>query len=106
MALCGFSINPSLESVEVWHFNGNLSKTLIRPSCLRLNRKSPCSARRQFQEVRCSSLRKAVSPMESEENAPTATPISGEDEPGHVARFKMSDFKVLDHVSVGLAGRV
>ncbi|EOY23515.1 OBP3-responsive gene 1 isoform 1 [Theobroma cacao] len=105
MALCGFSINPSLESVEVWHFNGNLSKTLIRPSCLRLNRKSPCSARRQFQEVRCSSLRKAVSPMESEENAPTATPISGEDEPGHVARFKMSDFKVLDHVSVGLAGR-
>ncbi|XVF10050.1 hypothetical protein REPUB_Repub07fG0150200 [Reevesia pubescens] len=105
MALCGFSMNPSLESLEVWNFNGNLSKILIRPSCLRFNRKSPCSAKRQLQEVRCSSLRKVVSMMESEGNAPIATSISGEDEAGHVTRFKMSDFKVLDRVSVGLACR-
>ncbi|XWS50370.1 hypothetical protein CRYUN_Cryun12cG0082200 [Craigia yunnanensis] len=105
MALCGFSMNPSLESVEVWHFNGNLTTTLIRPSSLRFNRKSPCSARRQLKEVRCSSLIKAVSPVESEGSSLIAMPISGEEEAGDVTRFKMSDFKVLDRVSIGLAGR-
>ncbi|PPR95929.1 hypothetical protein GOBAR_AA24742 [Gossypium barbadense] len=33
------------------------------------------------------------------------TPVSGEEETGHVTRFKMSDFMILDRVSVGLAGR-
>ncbi|XVE64379.1 hypothetical protein DITRI_Ditri07aG0096400 [Diplodiscus trichospermus] len=105
MALCGFSMNPGLESVEVCCFKGKLTATLTRPSCLQFNRKSPYSARRQLQEVRCSSLRKAVSPMESEGNSLIAKPISGEEEVGDVTRFKMSDFKVLDCVSVGLAGR-
>ncbi|XP_022736046.1 probable plastid-lipid-associated protein 14, chloroplastic isoform X2 [Durio zibethinus] len=105
MAICRLSMNPSLESVEVWHFNANLSTTLVRPSCLRFNQKSPCSARRQLQEVGCSSLRKAVSAKQLEGNALTATTISGEEEAGHVTRFKMSDFKVLECVSIGLAGR-
>ncbi|XWS61314.1 hypothetical protein CRYUN_Cryun07bG0115600 [Craigia yunnanensis] len=105
MALCGLSMNPNLERVEVCHFNGNLSTALIRPSCLRFNWNSPCSARRQLRKVRCSSLRKVVSTMESEGNAPTATLISSEEETGHVTRFKIPDFKVLDRVSIGLAGR-
>ena len=29
-----------------------------------------------------------------------------EEESGHVMRFKMSDFKILDRVSLGLARRV
>ncbi|OMO88395.1 hypothetical protein CCACVL1_08415 [Corchorus capsularis] len=105
MALCGISMTPSLESVELWHFHGNLSTKLIRPSCLPFNQKLPCSVRRQLQKVRCSSLRKPVSPVESDGNASTAKPISGEEEAGHVTRFKMSDFKVLDRVSIGLSGR-
>ena len=46
-----------------------------------------------------------VLPMESEGNAPTAIPISSEEETRHVTRFKISDFKVLDPVSIDLAGR-
>lgn len=106
MALCGFSMTPSIESVELSHFNGHWRTTLIRPSCVRSMQRSPCSTRRQSQEVRCSSSRKAASPIESETNSLTAMPVSGEEEPGDVTRFKMSDFKVLDRVSVGLAGKV
>ncbi|TYG42883.1 hypothetical protein ES288_D12G292500v1 [Gossypium darwinii] len=109
MALYGFSMNPCLESVEVRHSNANLSTTLIKPRWSWFNRKSTCSFRKltkQLKEVRCSSLRKTVSPMESERNDLIVdTPVSGEEETGHVTRFKMSDFMILDRVSVGLAGR-
>ncbi|XP_039046569.1 probable plastid-lipid-associated protein 14, chloroplastic [Hibiscus syriacus] len=106
MALYGFSLNPCLESVEVCQFNVNLSTTLIRPRCLRFNRKPACSLRRNLHGVRCSSVSKSVSSKESQGNdsvSKTASP--GEEEPGHVTRFEMSDFMVLDRVSVGLAGR-
>ncbi|KAH1075355.1 hypothetical protein J1N35_027683 [Gossypium stocksii] len=109
MALYGFSMNPCLESVEVRHSNANLSATLIKPRWSWFNWKSTCSFRKltkQLKEVRCSSLRKTVSPMESGRNDLIVdTPVSGEDETGHVTRFKMSDFMILDRVSVGLAGR-
>ncbi|KAA3459927.1 putative plastid-lipid-associated protein 14, chloroplastic [Gossypium australe] len=109
MALYGFSMNPCLESVEVRHSNANLSTTLIKPRWSWFNRKSTCSFRnltKQLKEVRCSSLRKTVSPMESGRNDLIVdTPVSGEEETGHVTRFKMSDFMILDRVSVGLAGR-
>ncbi|KAE8733872.1 hypothetical protein F3Y22_tig00000916pilonHSYRG00132 [Hibiscus syriacus] len=106
MALYGFSLNPCLESVEVCQFNVNLSITLIRPRCLRFNRKPAWSVRRKIHGVRCSSVSKSVSYKESQGNdsvSKTASP--DEEEPGHVTRFDMSDFMVLDRVSVGLAGR-
>ena len=55
--------------------------------------------RRSF-GVQCSSSRKVVSRVESE------VVYVEEEESGHVMRFKMSDFKILDRVSLGLARRV
>jgi hypothetical protein len=43
--------------------------------------------------------------MESHEQDPNTLSVCLEEETDHVIRFKMSDFKVLDHVSIGLGGR-
>lgn len=106
MALCGIGWVPWVESVEIVCFSGNLSKRLIRSSPIRLLGKSSSSNQRQFLGVRCSSARKAVSSLESEENARSALMDSVEEELEHVTRFKISDFKILDCVSIGLGGRV
>ena len=106
MALCGIGWSPSVESVEVVYFNGNLSTRLIRQSPMRLTGKHSYFNQRQYWGVRCSSASKAVSPMESEENARSALLGSMEEELEHVTRFKISDFKILDCVSTGLDGRV
>ncbi|XP_031251359.1 probable plastid-lipid-associated protein 14, chloroplastic isoform X2 [Pistacia vera] len=50
--------------------------------------------------VQCSSSRKVVSRVESE------VVSMEEEESGHVMRFKMSDFKILDRVSLRLVRRV
>ncbi|KAF5451048.1 hypothetical protein F2P56_031347 [Juglans regia] len=105
MALCGIGWVPRVERVEIVYFSGNLSKRLIRSSPIRLIGKSSSSNQRQFLGVRCSSARKAVSSMESEENARSALLDSVEEELEHVTRFKISDFKILDCVSIGLGGR-
>ncbi|GKV25627.1 hypothetical protein SLEP1_g35030 [Rubroshorea leprosula] len=105
MALCGFSLALNPESVDVMHFNGNLLTRLIRPRCVQLSGKPRSSVGSRFLDVRCSLSREAVSPMESEENASASTSICAEEESGHVTRFKMTDFKVLDCVSIGLGGR-
>ncbi|KAK2654235.1 hypothetical protein Ddye_014091 [Dipteronia dyeriana] len=98
MALCGLgsSPSPSLERVEIKRcFSGNISK---------ITSKSSISVKRRIFSVNCSSSpsseKEVVSSVDSKENV-----VSVEEESGHVMRFKMSDFKVLDRVSVGLAGR-
>ncbi|KAG6655947.1 probable plastid-lipid-associated protein 14, chloroplastic isoform X1 [Carya illinoinensis] len=105
MALCGIGWVPRVESVEIVYFSGNLSKGLIRSSPIRLIGKSSSSNQRHFLGVRCSPARKSVSSMESEENAPSAQLDSAEEELEHVTRFKISDFKIIDRVSIGLGGR-
>ncbi|KAG2709612.1 hypothetical protein I3760_05G247500 [Carya illinoinensis] len=105
MALCGIGWVPRVESVEIVYFSGNLSKGLIRSSPIRLIGKSSSSNQRHFLGVRCSPARKSVSSMESEENAPSAQLDSVEEELEHVTRFKISDFKIIDRVSIGLGGR-
>ncbi|KAL5744811.1 hypothetical protein ACOSQ2_027927 [Xanthoceras sorbifolium] len=93
MALCGISSSPSLERVEKkGFFSGNFSKI---PS-----KSSVSVQRRSFFSVHCSSSGKAVFSVNSKESV-----VAVEEESGHVTRFSMSDFKVLDRVSVGLAGR-
>ena len=106
MALCGIGLSPSVENAEVVSLSGNLSTRLIRRSPMIFTGKSPNLNRRQCCGVRCSSARKAVSSMESEENARTVLLDSVEEELEHVTRFKISNFKILDCVSVGLGGRV
>lgn len=98
MALCGVGLSPSFESFEVVCVGGNLSTRLIRPSLMRTIGKTSDWKRRLCLGVRCSSLK-------MEENAPSDLSAPVEEESGHVIRFKISDFKILDLVSVGLGGR-
>ncbi|KAB1205034.1 putative plastid-lipid-associated protein 14, chloroplastic [Morella rubra] len=105
MALCGLGWSPSAESTEIMYVSRNLLIRPIRPCPMRLTGKTSHSNKRQYKVVQCSSARKAVSPTESEENALSALSDSMEEELEHVTRFKISDFKILDHVSLGLGGR-
>ncbi|KAI4307119.1 hypothetical protein L6164_030339 [Bauhinia variegata] len=107
MALSSPGPNPTLESCRLAYSAKNLSTRLIVPAPLHCIGKFSSLDRRQRQGVCCSSLRKATSAssMESQEDAPTDLPACMEEELDHVMQFKMSDFKILDRVSVGLGGR-
>lgn len=105
-ALRGVAFATSPERVEVKFFSENISTRLIKPSFVCVKRKSAFSYRRQVWKTKCSLSRKAVPPLESAENARSALTDYLEEESGHVIRFSMSDFKLLNHVSIGLGGRV
>lgn len=105
MALCGICPSPSLDNVERWCFVRNLPTRLIKPSSTHLNGKPSIAVRRKHSVIAASSSRKVTSPVGSEES-PQAASLSVEEKSGHVTRFKMSDFKILDRVSVGHAARV
>lgn len=100
MALCGVGLSPSFESFEAVCVGGHFSTRLIRPSLMRAVRKTSDWKRRPCLGARCSSS------LKFEENAQSDSSVPVEEESGHVIKFKMSDFKVLDRVSVGLGGRV
>ncbi|XP_031274867.1 probable plastid-lipid-associated protein 14, chloroplastic isoform X1 [Pistacia vera] len=98
MALCGIGSSPGLEGVERWSLSGNLSTRLISRQFSGKSKSCVMFQMRSF-GVQCSFSRKVVSRVESE------VVSVEEEESGHVMRFKMSDFKILDRVSLGLAGR-
>ncbi|KAL1344300.1 hypothetical protein HN51_018149 [Arachis hypogaea] len=104
MALCcGTGFNPILESNSA----RNLSTRLIGHIPLRFTGQSSYLVRRRRHKgICCSSLKKAASAsaMESQEESALSVCLE-EEELDHVIRFKMSDFKILDRVSIGLGGR-
>ncbi|XP_038683400.1 probable plastid-lipid-associated protein 14, chloroplastic isoform X2 [Tripterygium wilfordii] len=100
MALCGIAISPSLEISERWGRAGNPSIGLVRSSCRQLN-----LVRRRSCRLQCSSSRNVIPLTDEEEDPGTSLSLSVEQESGHVLRFKMSDFKILNRVSSGLGGR-
>ena len=104
MALCGTGPNPIPGSYSAQ----NLSTKLIVPALLPFTGQFYNLVRRKRKGVCCSSLRNAASASskESQEDAPSTLSVYLEEETDHVIRFKMSDFKILDTVSVGLGGRV
>ncbi|KAJ4845622.1 hypothetical protein Tsubulata_047236 [Turnera subulata] len=59
---------------------------------------------RQFRAFKCFTLNKYVSPLESEDIAKRWTTVSMQ-EGGHVMKFKITDFKILDRVISGLVGK-
>ncbi|XP_061345695.1 probable plastid-lipid-associated protein 14, chloroplastic [Gastrolobium bilobum] len=107
MALCRSGPNPLLESNSLAYLAQNLSTRLIVPVPLRFAGQFFNLGRRKYKGVCCSSLRKAASAssVESQEDAPSTFSVCLEEELDHVIQFKMSDFKILDHVSIGLGGR-
>lgn len=104
-ALVGTGLSPSSEQVEVWCFSENLSARLVRTGGICFKPRFANSYKGKFQKVRCLSS-KALTPLESEDSAQSFLMDSVEEEAGHVIKFKMSDFNVLDRVSIGLGGRV
>ncbi|KAJ1379458.1 Protein kinase domain [Sesbania bispinosa] len=107
MALSRTGPNPIPESDGLAYLARNLSTRLVLPVPLRFTGQLSNLGRRKNKVVCCSSLRKAASAssMESQEDAPSSFSVCLEEELGHVIRFKMSDFKILNHVSIGLGGR-
>ncbi|XP_071709976.1 probable plastid-lipid-associated protein 14, chloroplastic [Rutidosis leptorrhynchoides] len=106
MALSGMHSATLFKPVEVAHYRYNLPTTLIRPSCLPRMRRPRDSFSMQRSRIRCSLSRKAPSSLEFEEEASVSTSdtLEGE-ELSHVIKFKFSDFKISDRVSIGLGGR-
>uniref|UniRef100_A0A5B7BKQ6 Protein kinase domain-containing protein n=1 Tax=Davidia involucrata TaxID=16924 RepID=A0A5B7BKQ6_DAVIN len=105
MALCRIGLSPNLESAEAPYFGFNSLTRLIRPTCVHLSGKNDNSIWRRSSRVKCFSSRKTASPLESKESANVTDPDSVVEELGHAMKFKMSDFKICDRVSIGLSGR-
>ncbi|XP_030501221.2 probable plastid-lipid-associated protein 14, chloroplastic [Cannabis sativa] len=108
MALSRISTFPSLESSEFCYGNRNLLTRLNRPSPMLFIRKNDSLA--FLGGVRCTLSRKDVTSVRSEGNGESALSVSieqeeEEEERGHVVRFKISDFKIINHISVGLGAR-
>lgn len=101
MALCGIGSSTSLEGIDKWCFGGNFSTRLM--VCRRFNGKPPGRAQRRSFAIQCSSSRKIVSEDSVQNEASVA--VDEESDSGHVIRFNMDDFKILDRVSVGFSGR-
>lgn len=103
MGICSRS---SFDFVDVpfWRQScwSNSSKSrLLSPVVLRDN-----GLREQRSKAVCFGSRGNVTPeLESEENASVSS-SQGDDDLSHVIKFKMSDFKLHDRVSIGLGNRV
>ncbi|KAK4277544.1 hypothetical protein QN277_015530 [Acacia crassicarpa] len=106
MALWSTGPNRTLDANSLAYSTRNLSTRLVVPVPLRFIGKFSNLSRRRHEGVCCSSLTKAASASSMEsQDAPSALSASVEEELDHVMRFKMSDFKILDRISVGLGGR-
>lgn len=106
MALSRIGVSPSLESAEFAYGSRNLLTRLDRPSPVLFVGKYSNSFQRECLGVRCKLSRKDVTSVRPEGNGQSVLLVSIDEEPGHVARFKISDFKIINHVSVGLGARV
>lgn len=94
MALPSTSLSWSSETLEIGRLKGILPTVVVRPSLSYFHGRS---APTQYTKIRCCSSLEMKGDVAS---------VSGDEELGHVMRFKMSDFKLLNSVSIGLSGRV
>ncbi|KAK9070489.1 hypothetical protein SSX86_010891 [Deinandra increscens subsp. villosa] len=106
MALLGMQSYALIETMELTRYQNNFPTTLVKPCCLPQMRTNLGSFSKQRSQMGCSLSREALSPLEFEEDAsmPTSDSFGGE-EFSHVMKFKFSDFKISDRVSIGLGGR-
>lgn len=94
VGFCSFSDNLSKKKLIKRRGNGSVDGV-----------RSIFSRREVGTVVKCSSPSKAAAPLESEGDGRRCVIKEEEGGEGDVMRFKMSDFKVLDRVSIGLGGR-
>ncbi|KAK9178974.1 hypothetical protein WN943_028168 [Citrus x changshan-huyou] len=101
MALCGIGLSQTLEGIDKWCLGGNFSTRLMVHR--HFNWKTSARAQRRSFAIHCSSSRKVVS--EESVQSEASVSVDEESDSGHVIRFNMGDFKILDRVSIGLSGR-
>uniref|UniRef100_A0A2P2L638 Uncharacterized protein MANES_06G159700 n=1 Tax=Rhizophora mucronata TaxID=61149 RepID=A0A2P2L638_RHIMU len=104
MALYGIGLTPSSELAEGWYSREIFPARLSGRGFMCVKR-SKFAYKGKSWTVRCFTSNKATSQLESEDNAQSALADLVEKESRHVTRFKESDFKMTNHVSVGLGGR-
>ncbi|KAI3442820.1 Protein kinase domain-containing protein [Psidium guajava] len=105
MALCGTNMSWGMERIEAMRLRGNSSTFLVKPSSACFGGPSLYTLPRRRRKICFSSSTRSSTPVESNGVAESPCSVSVDEELDHVKRFKMSDFKVLDSVSIGLGGR-
>eukprot|EP00262_Sarcandra_glabra_P007698 TRINITY_DN2060_c0_g2_i2.p1 TRINITY_DN2060_c0_g2~~TRINITY_DN2060_c0_g2_i2.p1 ORF type:complete len:491 (-),score=45.18 TRINITY_DN2060_c0_g2_i2:486-1958(-) len=110
MALCGVGFKPAMEGHNLLYLNLNQSITLRKLACIgsprqRLFIGRPTNLLRRGSAGTKCTMGKSVSPLESKGIARNTSSVCVEEELSPVTKFKMSDFVLCDHVSVGLAGK-
>lgn len=105
MALQAIGWCSSHESLRVPITSFNLSTRLITPASANPKYKSKYLHRHRSSKIRCSFSSNNMSTLESAESADVAFADTTDDEFEHVMKFKMSDFKICDRISLGLGGR-
>ncbi|XP_010049156.1 probable plastid-lipid-associated protein 14, chloroplastic isoform X1 [Eucalyptus grandis] len=105
MALCGTNMSWGMESLEATRLRGNLSTFLVKPSSAHFGGPLLYVLPRRCRRTCFSLLRRSSTPVESKGVTESSPSVSVDEELDHVKKFKMSDFKVLDSVSIGLGGR-
>ncbi|KAK4741773.1 hypothetical protein SAY87_025361 [Trapa incisa] len=103
MALCDASLGWGVKGFGIGRPRGNLST--IQASCSYFNGQTLIPVPIKSWKVSCCSSGKTSFPLNFLDIAKNGIPVSVEEDSGHVIKFKMSDFKVLDSVSIGLGGR-
>lgn len=104
MAAMGVYSSPKMDFVEGRCVSLINSSTSLKPWPMIGRTNFPI--RRKRLQVNCS-LPNTMSPFQSEEDAAAlSSSDSLDDDFSHVTKFKMSDFKIRNRVSIGLGGRV
>lgn len=102
--------SSTLEGVELPCFRllNNRNLLMRQKFLIPISRINDNYLRKQKAEIKCLASKESVThALESEENvSATSSGFVEDDDLSHVMKFKMSDFKIHDRVSIGLCGRV
>ncbi|XP_031095515.1 probable plastid-lipid-associated protein 14, chloroplastic isoform X2 [Ipomoea triloba] len=105
MALIGVLSSPRMESIELRCFS--LTNSPFRRNVLPLDRrkKFPIRLKKLGINTTCSLSSEALPTVDSGGKGNLTGSASLEDDLSHVTKFKMSDFKIRNRVSIGFGGR-
>lgn len=105
MALIGVLSSPRMESIELRCFS--LTNSPFRRNVLPLDRrkKFPIRLKKLGINTTCSLSSEALPTVDSGGKDNLTGSASLEDDLSHVTKFKMSDFKIRNRVSIGFGGR-
>lgn len=106
MALIGVFSSPKVESIELRCFSLKNSPLRRRASPLDRRKNFPIRLKKLGSTTTCSLSSEALPTVDSGGKENLTGSASLEDDLSHVTKFKMSDFKIRNRVSIGFGGRV